>query len=105
MWPTIAASPAAAGAAAFPLNRAASITLAAPFVMSRIATRMPAVIPAGSHHVRRTEIPAADAAQIDGTQRRASSSAKGIDPIKYAVRIRNPMHSADAAALKGLPCE
>ncbi len=45
MWPTIAASPATAGAAAFGLKRSASTTLAAPFSMSSSATSTPAFTP------------------------------------------------------------
>src|SRR5438477_12679138 len=41
-WPTMAANPAAAGAAPFVARRAAIQTLAAPFDMSSIATSTPA---------------------------------------------------------------
>ena len=82
MWPTIAASPAAAGTAAPVLTRAASHTLAAPFAMSRTATSTPAVTPDARITFAAPRLPLPTRRRSVAPHRRASISAKGIDPMK-----------------------
>src|SRR5471032_1200548 len=87
MWPTIAASPAAAGSAVFGLSRAASHTLAAPFAMSSAATITPAVTPDTRMTFAAPRLPLPARRRSPAPHRRDRISANGIDPRRYAARI------------------
>ena len=87
MWPTIAASPAAAGAAGFPPKRSARITLTAPVATSSAATRMPAFTPEARITLAAPTFPLPTSRRSAAPQRRASSSAKGTDPMRYAATM------------------
>src|SRR5438445_165629 len=93
MWPTIAATPAAAGSAGPGLRRSASQTLAAPLVMSSTATSTPAVTPDARITFAAPRFPLPTRRKSDAPQRRARISANGIDPIRYAAMMAMAMAS------------
>src|SRR5437870_11481327 len=95
----MAANPAAADNPGPLPNRPASHTLAAPFAMSRAATSTPAVTPDARITFAAPRLPLPTTRKSDAPHRRASISAKGIDPIRYAAIIARAM--AYAARPKG----
>jgi hypothetical protein len=78
----MAATPAAAGAAAFVAKRSASQTLAAPFVMSSTATSRPAVTPDVRITLAAPRLPLPTRRRSAALQRRAISSANGMEPMR-----------------------
>src|ERR1700704_1421999 len=84
MCPTTATNPAAAGALASPLSRMASATLAAPLAISRRATSTPALTPETRSALAAPMLPLPTRRRSSAPHRRASSSANGTDPMKYA---------------------
>src|SRR5256885_13331951 len=90
----MAAHPAAAGHPAPVASPTASQTLAAPFAMSSAATSTPAVTPDARMTFAAPRLPLPIWRRSDAPHRRASISAQGIDPLKYAARITRIMFRA-----------
>src|SRR4029078_10005224 len=87
MCPTIAAMPAAAGTTVLVVKRSASHTLAAPLVISSSATRIPAVTPEARITLAAPRLPLPTRRRSATRHRRASSSANGTEPTRYAETI------------------
>src|SRR5581483_582670 len=100
----MAAKPASAAAAPLSASRSASATLTAPLARSSSATRTPAVTPDARMTLAAPRLPLPIRRRSAVPHRRASSSAKGIDPIRYPRMMMAAMARAGPAS-RGRPCK